>query len=85
MYLTVRQDGDSNEHIGTIKAENSEELNKKLTIALMEHYDVEVKFEPLDIEDYKFGGNGTTTVHCDNTNDDYQYTDTFFITETWLY
>ena len=27
MYLTVRQDGDSNEHIGTIKAENLAILN----------------------------------------------------------
>jgi hypothetical protein len=72
----------NDEHIGTILANSSEELNKKLKTTLMEHFDADVEFPEVKIEDYIEGRDGTVEIKVDST---FENADEIFICETWIF
>lgn len=81
-YFSVNVSSGNSEHIGTLIANDSEELNAKIKEACQEHFDADVEIPLLDIAHYLYGNSGTVEIKIDSTD---ETTDEIFICQTWLY
>lgn len=77
-YFSINEN--DNVHVGTVIAETNEELKNKVEIACSEHFDIDIKLNKINIDDYINGKNGYVNIIDDTGN-----IISIFITETWVY
>lgn len=75
-------DEDSESHIGTVKANDNQQLQTLVSEACRSHFDADVVVPELDVEDYIFGRGGNVTI---TVNDTEERKISISIRETWLY
>ena len=79
-YFSINVSNGNSEHIGTVIAKTSEELNEKALEACQAHFDANVEIPTLNINDYLKGESGTIEIHVPD-----EFEIELFICETWVY